>query len=274
MIITDIYCYTQSPTYVNSRQQADLSAYKGGPGPGPRETTFLVNKPTLSIRKVIISSSLPCLTAFDRVLPSLTCLSPVSKYYSCCQRRQQMSTIDNKNTSLQRYYDTQRRRTELAATGRDLPGCPGGSTGTQPRPGMDKRKSGEPTSILPERNACSESTPPSRTSEKRQSHPGAEKRSGSTSIHSPDSAKAPSASHTGLKAHPSHIVPTSFLHRSHTPMLLCLLNPEAHTHEEIHWTGLGSDLKNFFKIRFRSISGLAETQNATVASSSKKGGAA
>jgi hypothetical protein len=251
---------------------------------GKARLTFAVDKTGIlryeSAHKLNHAVFFRVLPHFAAFLPSPTRLSPVSECYSSCQTHMEAGTMSSRTTN-QRYYlihDRGQRDTLLGAAGSNLPECAGDCTDLSARAGARGQRFEVLTSILrrrtlrPGTNARGHLAP---------ARPGDQQPSKGDRAHlaySPDPAAAPQIPEARRKierkAHPSHLFPSPFLHRSHIHMLQCFSNMEAPTQKEIRWTGLRSGLKIFFKGRFRFVSTLAGTQNATVASSNESASAA
>jgi len=214
----------------------------------------------------------PCFAAFSRVFPRPTRLHPVSICYCSCQIRREAGTMRSKKTAHQRYYTSNGRRAKLAATGGTLPDHPGNRADLSARPGRPDQRAGGYDSLLPERNPRSGISPRRHSSSARPNDYQTGKGDRAHLAYSPDPAATPQNSEARCKIerkpHPSYLFPRRFPHASYIRMLLCLSDLEAHAQKKIHWTSLRSHLKNFFQVRFRFILGPAESQNATVASSS------
>jgi hypothetical protein len=238
--------------------------------------TFVVDNPGISRYEKEDNLSIP---VFYRILPcfsashlSLTRLSPVSECYSSCKTPQEADKMSSKKTTRQRYY-CERRRSELAAAGRGLSVRPGVGARLPGGAGTQRTLPGVSDHLLPKRHYLHTGTlsgngSPARPGDRR---PGEGTGTPATHPSGPTAASqsSPVGSKFGRKAHPSHLFLSLFLHRSHIPMLQCLLDQEALAQQEIRWNGPTSGLKKFFKVCFRSVSTLTRSQNATVASNSR-----
>lgn len=219
--------------------------------------------PKYSMRKKL------SIAVFRRFLPhsAVFCrVRPVSLCYSACQTHRKAGTM-SKTTQNQRYYD--RRRHGLGTTGNDLLECVGNSTHKTDRAGGGDRRIGSLPTLLSARNAPAQNRTRTGISSTRPGDHTTAKGDHAPHAYSPNPAtltQNPSERHKiEQKAHPSHLFPRCFLHRSHILMLQCLLEAQA-KNSNIETASEGTR-RPMFKVHLRSVSGLKSTQNATVASS-------